>query len=270
MKSLLLAMFLGAIALSGTAYYAAAQDLTIYTGREGGGYDSRAQDLAKRLEQRKIQAEVVNRAGSDDITLQACKDPQSMWIAQKDALWLREQEGCYLVDLGLYGEEVALLFFPPGSRLDELSDLTDRHKVLVDRIGSGSELSWNTMRKIEKEFGRGNKWSDAGTVTESIDRAQSLASRGEIDAVFLVRTRNSKDYQRLLEQGWTLGELWDRDISDLKYGNQPLYISERITINYNGKNIRQYGYVIPSFIGTTEQVERSNPDLFDILLRTIQ
>jgi TRAP-type uncharacterized transport system substrate-binding protein len=270
MKQLILASFLAAVTLFSTSYWAFAQDLTIYAGVEGGGYDARAQDIAKRLSQRQIATTVVNRAGSDDITLQACRDPQSLWIAQKDALWLREQEGCYLVDLGVYGEEVAVILFPPGSRLTKLSHLEARHRVLVDRVGSGSELSWRTMVKIEREFGRSNSWSAATTVSEAVARAQSLAQRGEIDAVFLVRTTGSPDLKRLLDQGWILGEMYDRDITDLKYGNRPLYESRRVEINdSNNRRFRNYAYVVPSFIGTTEQVERSNPQMFDELLRAL-
>jgi hypothetical protein len=271
MTRFILAALSGFFFLSATAFWAAAQDLTIYTGREGGGYDAKARELAQRLAQRQINASIENRNGSDDITLQACRNPQSLWIAQKDALWLREQnDGCYLVDLGLYGEEVAMLFFPPGTSKNELSDIDSSDKILVDRIGSGSELSWKTMVKIEKEFGRNNEWASATTVAEAVTRAQSLASRGEIDAVFLVRTTNSKDFERLIEQGWRLGELYDRDINDLQYGSRPLYESREIELRFGGKDYLEYGYVIPSFIGTTEQVERSNPELFDTLLNALQ
>jgi hypothetical protein len=70
----------------------------------------------------------------------------------------------------------------------------------------------------------------------------------------------------LLDQGWDLGELYDKDINDLKFGAKPLYKATKIKI---GKN-RGDGYVVPSFIGTTEAIERDRPDVFDALLGALE
>ncbi len=242
--------------------------ITIYTGGEGGGYDARAQVLAQRLAQRGVETRIENMNGSDEITLAACRDPNSMWIAQIDALYVREmRDGCYLVELGLYGDESAAIFFPDGSRLNELSDLDETHTVLVDRIGSGSDLAWSTMVSIEQEHGRSNAWTNVTIEYGSVRRASALATRGTIDAVFLVRTPGSDDFTRLMQAGWDLGEMYDRDIDDLDYGAKPLY--ERVDlrlVNARGRADQERAYLVPSFIGTTEQIERNHPDLFDAML----
>lgn len=263
-------------ALGAVASVAAAQDLpetiTIYTGAEGGGYDARARVVAQRLEQRGVNVEIENMSGSDEITLAACRNDNSMWIAQKDALYVREiRDGCVLVDVGLYGDEVAAIFFPPDSRLDELSDLDSSHILLVDRLGSGTDLAWRTMVGIEQEHGRSNAWSEAQVDYGTIRRATSLATRGRIHAVMLVRRPNSPDFNLLTQQGWELGEFYDRDINDLQYGTQPLY--EAVDVDFTdegGDRHRDDGYLIPSFIGTTEAIERNYPDLFDLMVGAVE
>ena len=249
-----------------------ADGVTIYTGAEGGGYDGKAREIAQRLEQRGLSPVIQNRKGSDDITLQACSsDNPAVWIAQKDALYKREiQDGCPLVDLVLYGKEYAMIFFPPESDQNELSDLSASDTVLIDRVGSGSELAWRNMAAIEKEHGRGNEWSDAQTATKSVKRATSMASRGTVQAVFLVRTLNSADVTSLLEQGWELGEMYDRDINDLEWNGAPLYEAEKVTLTLNGKKAgKDWAYVIPSYIGTTAAVERGDEDTFEAILSAL-
>jgi hypothetical protein len=248
-----------------------AEPLTIYAGGKGGGYDAAAKTIAARFAQRGIDAQVENRNGSDDITLQACRNPNSIWIAQIDALYAREmKEGCILPVIADYGDEVAAIFFAPGQRLDELDDLDASHTVFVDKIGSGSELAWRTMVSIEQEHGRGDDWSKAQTSTGDLRRATALANRGVVHAALLVRKPNSTDFTRLLEQGWSLGQLYDKDINDLMYGTRPLYEAEKLTITAGGKNHRDWGYVVRSFIGTTETIERDEIDIFDALLGAVE
>jgi hypothetical protein len=257
----------GLLGLMLCASIAVADPLTIYAGGKGGGYDAAAQSIAARLNQRGIDAVVENRGGSDDITLQACRNPNSVWIAQIGALYTREfKDGCYLPVIANYGDEVAVLMFAPGAKLDELSDLDAKHTVFVDKIGSGSELTWRTMVAIEKEHGKSNAWTQATLETSDLRRATALAGRGLVHAALLVRKPNSPDIKRLLDQGWELGELYDRDINDLKFGAKPLYKATKVKI---GKQ-RGDGYIVPSFVGTTEAIERDSLDIFDALLGALE
>lgn len=253
--------------LTGTS--ALAQDAVFFTGGVDGDYESESFDIRDRLAQRNVEIEVENRNGSDDITIQACSaEVPAMWIAQKDALYIREMEqGCTLVDIALYGNEYAMLFFPPNSRDDKLSDLDGSDTVLVDKIGSGSELTWRNMVNIESEHGGGDEWSTARIETDSPRRATSMASRGTISAVFLVRTLESGDVTSLLSQGWELGYMYDKDINDLQWNNGSLYEDERIDIVRDGRRqARNWSYVVPSFIGTTTLVERNHPKMFDEMI----
>lgn len=258
-------------ALIATIAHPVFAEVTIYAGAKNGGYDAAARTIAKRLSQRGIDANVENRAGSDDITLQACNNGSSIWISQIDALYTRElKDGCFLPSLSLYGEEKAVILFPPKSKLDELDDLSEKHTVFVDKVGSGSELFWRTIQDIEAEHGRGSDWINASSETGDIRRLQALASRGKIHAAILVRKPNSADLAKLLKTGWAIGELYDRDINDLKYGDQPLYEGDKIRLEFDGKRYKGYGYTVRSFVGTTESVETNNPDLFDAILGSLE
>jgi len=247
------------------------QAITIYTGKEGGGYAAKADEVRQRLEQRGVQATVEHKAGSDEITLASCQDEASIWIAQEDALYTREvRDGCLLVDVGVYGQEFAFLLFPPESRLSKLHNLGGEHTVFVDGLGSGSELFWRTIVGIELgDQGNKNEWANAQTETGDKRRIQSLAGRGLIDAVVLVRTPGSQDIKRLLSQGWKLGEFRDKDIDDLSYNGQPLYQRERVRVSFDERTARNDVYEVMSFIGTTPAVER-DVELFDAILSALE
>lgn len=261
------ALMIGAL-LTGAAQ---AQDLTIYAGAKGGGYDAQAKVIAQRLQQRGVNVQVENRNGSDDITLQACNDPSALWIAQIDALYTREmRDGCALPAVGDYGSEVAVILFPPKSRIDELDELTASSTVFVDRVGSGSELFWRTITAIEAEHGRGDAWSKATPLTGDLRRLQVLAKRGKVQAAVLVRKEKSADLDKLLKAGWSLGYLKDKDINDLPYGEKPLYEGRKIRLEAGGKAHKGYGYTVESLIGTTETIEADHPQLFDAILGALE
>ena len=210
-----------------------AEPLIIGAGKSGGGYDNAAQKLATRLSQRNTDAVVSNFNGSDEITLALCQKTADIGYAQIDAIYARGQEGCFLKPIGIYGTEYAMIFFPPRSDYDELEELDSSHKILVDTVGSGSELFWNTIVGIETgEDGSGDDWAQATAVYVPIDMAPTLGSFGEIDAVILVRKPASADVTFLLEQGWEMGWLYDKDINDLEFNDVPLYESDSHSASY--------------------------------------
>jgi hypothetical protein len=247
--------------------------VTFYTGVKGGGYDADTRIMAKRVAQRGIETQIENRAGSDDITLQACQDPLSVWTAQIDALWVREmKDGCYLPVLAEYGTEMAMIFFPPGSKHDELSDLDETSTIFVTGVGSGSELFARTIQFIEKEHGRGDAWSNATLETGDMRRINALASRDKVDAAIIVRLLTSDDITKLIDAGWSLGWLKDKDIDDLLYGDSPLYTGTKIKWSAPGNKTthKGYGYEVRSYVGTTETVELDHAGLFDALLSALE
>jgi TRAP-type uncharacterized transport system substrate-binding protein len=212
---------------------ALAEPLIIGAGKSGGGYDNAAQKLATRLSQRNTDAVVSNFNGSDEITLALCQKTADIGYSQIDAIYARGQEGCFLKPIGIYGVEYGQIWFPPKSDFDELEDLDGTARILVDTIGSGSELFWNTITDIEMgDDGSKDEWASATAVFEPIDMAPTLGSFGEIDAVIMVRKPGSNDAKFLEEQGWQQGWLYDKDINDLMFNDVPLYESDRNSASY--------------------------------------
>lgn len=221
----------------------------IAAGKAGGGYDRRAQQIEQRLAQRGLVATVSNFNGSDEISLALCSGRAQIGLMQIDAIYARSLEGCQMKAVASYGAEVALILFPPRADKNQLSDLGPSSAVMADTIGSGADLFWRTIVRIEQgEDGTKDEWSNARVVNDPLELANANAEMGEVDAVILVRKADSPDVQNLLGQGWTLGELWDRDIDDLAFNGAPLYRSEKMTIQGSGGKAKGWGYEVRSFV----------------------
>ena len=253
MKSIVLA---GLLALTATA--GMAQDktspVTIAAGMAGGGYDKFAKTMATRLGQRGYSAVTVsNNNGSDAITLAACNGKADIWIAQVDAIYTRYQEGCVLSPVADYGTEVAVLLVPPKSDIDELSDLTAKDHVATDGIGSGTELFWKTIVSIENgDNGSKDDWSRAGMVESSPEMLNTMANFGDIQAALLVRKTDNDQIKMLLNQGWKVAELWDKDINDEEFNNLPLYESSEASFDFSKGVVSNWVYNVRSFVGVTK------------------
>lgn len=249
-----------------------AEPLTIASGKPGGGYDRRAQQIEQRLEQRGIEAQILNLNGSDEISLAVCAGRAALGIMQVDAVYARALEGCQMKAVASYGSEAAILLFPPRSPHDELSDLGPGSAVLVDNIGSGSDLFWRTLVKIEMgENGSGDDWAQARAVNDPLELANASAEMGEIHAVVLVRKAESPDVQALLGQGWTLGELWDRNVDDLEFNGGQLYLSEKLSIpTPGGKTAKAWGYAVRSFIAVPRAVADGDRQRFAAITAAAQ
>ncbi|UFS63829.1 hypothetical protein LO749_06460 [Paracoccus denitrificans] len=251
---------------------AAAEPIVIATGKTGGGYDRRAREIGQRLEQRGLDVAIANLNGSDEISLALCAGRADMALLQVDAIHARSLEGCQMKAIGNYGIETALLLFPPRSKHDELSDLGTGAAVLVDTIGSGSDLFWRSIVRIETgEKGSGDGWANARIVNDPLELANASAEMGEIDAVVLVRKPDSADIQTLLGQGWKLGELWDRDISDLQFNGAALYRAEKFKVPTPGRrSVKVWGYEVRSFIAVSQAVATGDRGRFAALTAAAQ
>lgn len=249
MKKFLLST--AALLLIGSATMAA--EITIATGKAGGGYDAASQTLGMRLSQRGHDVSVVNLNGSDEISLALCSGQANVGYMQIDAMYARALDGCSLTPAGIYGVEHAVLLVPNKSKIDELSDFSASTRVLVDTIGSGTELFWRTIVKIETgDQGSNSGWAKAKAVNEPLSSANTLADFRDIDAVLMVRTLDSKDIAKLIDLGWKMVELWDKDINDLKYNGKPLYESSEVKgRTSNGQKFKGYVYAVRSYVVTT-------------------
>lgn len=245
--------FTTALLLAATA--GAAEPITIAAGQPGRGYDTRAHQIAQRLAQRGFPAEVTNLAGSDEISLALCGGRADMGLMQIDAIYARGIEGCAMKQVALYGTEYGLILFPPRSRKNQLSDLGEGDRVLIDTIGSGSDLFWRTIVRIELgDQGSKDSWAKAEPVNDLIALAPAAAEMGEISAVVLVRKPDAADITRLLDAGWRLGELWDKDINDLRFNGTSLYLPEKLLVRFADRRAQNWGYAVRSFICVTPAV----------------
>jgi hypothetical protein len=266
MKKLLITA--GMTALLATAAFA--QDkpsIAISTGMEGGGYHTHSMKMAERLAQRGYSTVAVNATnGSDAITLAACNGKADVWTAQIDAVYTRHKEGCTLDPVADYGTEMAFLLFPPNSDMSELDELTSANRIAVDGIGSGTELFWKTIVSIEVgENGDKDDWAKAGMVESAPDLLNTMANFGDIHAAILVRKPDSPHIKMLLDQGWTLGYFWDRDIDDEIFNSLPLYASEKISVkNSNNKVQKNYVYHVRSFIGVSAKHKNDRKFKMDV------
>lgn len=269
---LILSVLIGLTLLLMLPVVAAAQTIDIATGKPGGGYHRRALQIEQRLEQRGIMATVTNLNGSDEISLALCSGRADLAILQIDAIYARSLEGCQMKAVGSYGMEAALILFPPRADHDALSDLGPGSAIMVDTIGSGTDLFWRTIVRIETgDDGSQDEWASARAVNDPLELANTSAEMGEIDAVILVRKPDSPDVQNLLGQGWTLGELWDRDINDLEFNGGPLYRSEKLKVAApGGKTVKAWGYEVRSFIAVPRTLADGDRQLFAAITAAAQ
>jgi hypothetical protein len=254
LKTILMAVVL-AIAPFGAYAQDKASPLVIAAGMQGGGYDKFAKTMTQRLEQRGYtNVTVSNNNGSDAITLAACNAKADIWIAQIDALYTRYQEGCVLTPVADYGTEYAFLLVPPKSKISKLSQLRESDAIAVDGVGSGSELFFKTIVSIENgEEGNKSSWAKAKPVESAPEMLNTMANFGDIKAALLVRKKDSDHIAMLLNQGWTMAAMWDKNIDDRKFNNLPLYGSLEVTVNFGKGKAKNWVYEVRSFVGVSKQ-----------------
>ncbi len=255
----------GAAATVPSTAQAQETELRVAVGQPGRGYEARGLQIRQRLAQRGYEARVENYEGSDAISLALCGDRADVGIMQIDAIYARAQEGCDLKIVGSYGDEFAFILFPPGSRNDELSDLGAGDSILVDTIGSGTELFWRTIVSIETgDQGNNSSWSEATPVYDLTVLATTLAETGDIDALIMVGVPGNDEVLALLEAGWELGELYDKDINDMPYRDGSLYEYRRVEIEVPGRwrPLRNDAYVVPSYIVVQEGLQTEDATIY--------
>ncbi len=253
------------LALSGilalTAAAASAQ--VVATGRDGGGYDARAEALVAQIRDGWT---VENFAGSEDIARAVCADNEMpVGIAQIDAMLVMQNEGCTLTPLGIYpAQEYAFIMFPPGGE-NELDDLNADNNVLIGEIGSGAALFWHTIVAIEEgDHGNSSNWAEMTPVYGPFSLANTQASMGSIDAVIMVTSPDAAIIQQLLTDGWEIGELDDKDIDDFQFGRGSLYERSSIEVDHptRWRNINQDAVEVRSYwIGNTDWLSANPSEL---------
>jgi TRAP-type uncharacterized transport system substrate-binding protein len=243
-----------------------ANDAKIIAGAsESGGYYAKAQIASQKLNQRGYDTIVTSTNGSDEITLGICNGKFLAGYTQIDAIFKRAKEGCSLRPVSTYGNEIAFMMIPPKSDIDELSDLNESNKVLVNTIGSGAALFWETIVSIENgDDGNKSDWAKAKPVNENFSMAGTLAQFGDIDAVVMVSSLDNPNIETLLSIGWQFAELYDKDINDQMFNDNPLYEYEKIKTRINDEKHTVKGYIVKSFGVVSEKTARDREIYTDV------
>lgn len=246
---------------------------TVAVGQEGRGYESFGKEVISRL--KNMDGEYENYAGSDDISLAVCDGDAEGGIMQIDAIYARQKEGCRMRIVGTYGSEYAYLLVPEDSKLDELHDFDSSTRVLVDEIGSGTDLFWNTIIDIETgEHGNSSTWSKANPVNDPLFLADAMADAGEIDAVLMVTTTDSAELRELIDGGWELIQLEDKDINDLEFNGDSLYPREEAEIagtsGFLSGNTSADSYVVRSFFVLNSDYAKADRKAFATVARAVK
>lgn len=259
----------------------------IAVGQEGRGYERRGLALVEQL---RGDWRTLNFTGSEDIARAVCGQtdvPMTngqtleeagipspvLGIAQIDAVMTMQWEGCNLQTFSEYPtQEYAFILFPPGSNMNELSDLDENSRVLVDQIGSGTSLFWQTIVRIEQEHGDGSSWMNATPVNGAIAFADGEAALGNIDAMIMVTSSDSAEVLNFLDNlDWELGELYDKDINDMQFGRGNLYDRETVVFDTAGwGSTRNDAYVVRSFFIGNREWAAQNQSLAGRIVRMTQ
>ena len=241
-----------------TVAIAESSDISFATGQEGKGYYKFGVKAKTRLEAVMKNTVTLNPlAGSDEISSAVCEGTSQLGVTQIGGVRARELDsGCSLKVVGFYGKENALIMFPPDSDYGSLSDLEKGNKILVDAIGSGTDLWWTNAVSIETgENGNKSPWHQASRVNDLLISTESLYASSEIDAVIMVtQPKTNSVVQSLLSAGWEVGDLYDKDINDELFRKKVLY--EAVTVHagdsWSGSD-DGYGYEVSSVIIANEE-----------------
>lgn len=257
---------LAAMAWASPSYSA---DVTLCSGTIGRNYDGVMQGVAAALQQRGHNVTVLNLGGSEDI-LNALNAGQCQYgPAQKDVHYKMIRATATfaqtLSPAALLYNEVMLMACSKESGIDELSDITADTKIITDNIGSGSALTWETMKGIEKEFGREDAWSKAQQVYMPLKDASAAIALGEADCAFGVGAVNSAWAKELENSGAKIAYIYDKDLNDLNVGKAPLYTGKRIP--YGEYKNKFDTYLIPAVLFRSTKT-KIDPAVDDVVTRT--
>ena len=224
---------LASAALMAFAGPAMATDITLCAGAPGRNYDSVMQSVAIQLNKRGHHAIVKNLGGSEDILRELDAGTCDYGPAQKDVHYKLSKESATFAStvspLVLMYNEAMQMFCSEDSGIDELEEIDETTTVIIDSIGSGSALSWQTMKDVENEYGNKSSWINAKTIYEPLDEAGAIIALGEADCAFGVGAVPAAGWgSELNEGGLTPVYIYDKDLNDLIVGKSPLYQSVRI------------------------------------------
>lgn len=172
-----------------TSVAMAANDLTIFTGLEGGNYHKQAMRLSALVSNSSSVANttVVPTSGSLAILDKVSNTPSSLGFAQMDAVAYEKSKGNDRFDVvGTLNDECIMFVVSKDSDIDSIQDLKDK-KVSVGMQGSGGEPTLLYIKKLEPKFSTIQMQFD--TPNQVINQIASRVN-GAPDAFMFVGTIN--------------------------------------------------------------------------------
>jgi TRAP-type uncharacterized transport system substrate-binding protein len=272
MKSLVIA---GVVALVWfhSPLSANAADVTLCSGKQGGGYDGLMQGVGTELQKQGHTVTINNLDGSEAILNALEAGTCAYGPAQADIYYKLGKDDPGFVTVvrpaaALYAEVMTMLC-TKESGIDELSDITDKNTVIVDTIGSGSALTWDNMVEIEKKFGNGSSWAKAKTNNTPLDEAEAAMSVGEAQCAFGVAALPAMNWAKPMEQdGVVVAYIYDKDLNDLEFPKgTPLYNPLRVP---RGAYLTKFDtYKINAVLFKSAKV-KTDPQISKLILRVAQ
>lgn len=251
---LLILTYMVALATSFAVNLASAADVTLCSGRAGGGYDGIIQGTAAELKKKGHNVTVINLGGSEDILNNLADGKCAFGPAQKDIHYLLSKKDSSLSSkvspaVTMYNEAIQMVC-SSESGYDELSDIKEGDEIIVDVFGSGSALTWENLVAIETEFGNGSSWSKATPLYSPLDEAPAAIGVGTAKCAIGVGKANIQWMMDGYEQGQTVSWVYDKDINDLTFNGSSLYQPVKIYSKIDS-------YKVPAFLfkSTTVQVD---------------
>lgn len=221
-----------AAALLGSCALASAADVTLCAGAQGRNYDSIMKSIGIELTSRGHNVTLKNLKGSEDILRNLDSGGCDYGPAQKDVHYNLSQSNsgfaATVTPISMLYNEAMTMFCTAGSGIDELEEIDETTTVIVDGIGSGSALTWETMKKVEIEYGNSSDWINARTVFTPLDEAQASLSLGEADCAFGVGAVPSNWAKTLDDGSNNVVWVYDKDLNDLTVGKASLYPAVRV------------------------------------------
>lgn len=245
-----------------------AGEVTLCAGAKGKNYDAVMKGIGNELANRGHQVAIRNLAGSEDILKQLDAGACDYGPAQGDIYYKLSKDGSLdITPKDVLYNEVAILVCAKSSKVDELEDLGKKHVVITDSIGSGSALTWDILKSIEKEFGNSSSWIQATTSYVPLTDAGAAIRLKQATCAFGVGATNSKWARDLVSEGNVVAWIYDKDINDLLVNDDPLYHPVRVP---KGDGMPKFDtYAVPAVIfSSNKSAAAKDADISDIVKRS--
>jgi len=170
---------LGIVAAMFVATNAYSAEFTLCTGKVGGVYNYTGNTLASQVDKSVVTVNVVETLGSgenlDALASGACDGA----IVQSDAIFVynKEKGDLQYMDMGPLYTEFAHLICRRNLNITNLSDLTDKTKIMIGKDGSGSNITFRGLVYADKEDG-GDAYSKIPVLNQGGDVASLVLLKG--------------------------------------------------------------------------------------------